>query len=140
MYVMGVYVLVMSVMWVLVTEVVFVSDFMSFTGQSYADYLSTAPAYAEIYIITKKLVGLILSVVGVLIIGVTRSGYSKGEKWSWYVLFLAGALLWGSLIGYRVYIGYVAPSIITFVIPSILWIIGIALPAKDILGTKSTRK
>ena len=99
MYVMGLYVLVMSVMWVLVTEVVFVSDFMSFTGQSYGNYLSTSPKYAEIYIITKKLVGLILSVVSVLIIGVTRSGYIKGERWSWYMLFLAGALLWGPSSG-----------------------------------------
>jgi hypothetical protein len=113
---------------------------MSYTGQSYADYLSTAPAFAEIYIITKKLVGLILSVVGVLVIGVTRSGYSKGEKWSWYVLFIAGALLWGSLIGYRVYIGYVAPSIVSFVIPFVMWIIGISIPAKEILSSKSTRQ
>ncbi len=140
MFVMGVYILVMSVMWFLMTEVVFVSDFMGYTGQSYADYLSTATAYAEIYIITKKLVGLVLAVVGVLIIGVTRSGYSRGERWSWYLLFVAGAMLWGTLIGYRVYIGYVAPSIISFVIPAVLWIIGIALPARDMLGSKSTRQ
>jgi len=48
---------------------------------------------------------------------------------------VAGALLWGTLIGYRVLIGYLAPSIVTFVVGAALWIISITLPAKEILGS-----
>lgn len=139
MFTMGVYTLVMGVLWVMVTEVVFVSDFMGYTGQSYQDYLAAAPIYAEIYIITKKLVGAMISIVGVLILLVTKNGYSEGEKWSWYTLLIAGALLWCTLIGYRVYIGYVAPSIITFLLGALLWAVGIALPAKEILLSQRAR-
>jgi len=131
---MGVYALVMSLLWVLVTEIVFVSDFAGFTGQSYAEYLAAAPAFAEMYIITKKLVGAMIAVSSILMILVTHYSYRKGERWSWYALLVAGALLWGTLIGYRVFIGYVAPSIVTFVVGAALWIIGITLPARDILS------
>jgi hypothetical protein len=134
---MGVYALVMSILWVFTTEVVFVSDFAGYTGQSYAEYLAAAPKYAEMYIITKKLVGAMITVSSALMILVTHYSYRKGERWSWYALLVAGALLWGTLIGYRVFIGYLAPSIITFVVGAALWILGLTLPAKEILGSES---
>jgi hypothetical protein len=136
MYAMGIYTLVMSLFWIFLTEVVFVSDFLAFTGQSYADYLASNPDFAEIYIITKKLWGITMLLVSLLIIFITRKSYSKGEKWSWYALLIAGIILWGSLIGYRFWIGYVAPSIVTFVIGTILFVIGITLPAKQIFAEK----
>jgi hypothetical protein len=136
MYAMGIYTLIMSLFWIFLTEVVFVSDFLAFTGQSYADYLASNPDFAEIYIITKKLWGITMLLVSLLIIFITRKSYSKGEKWSWYALLIAGIMLWGSLIGYRFWIGYVAPSIVTFVIGTILFVIGITLPAKQIFAEK----
>lgn len=137
MFAVGIYTLVMSIFWIFLTEVVFVSDFLSVTGQSYADYLASTPDYAELYMLTKKLWGFAMLIVSVLIIFITKKSYSKGEKWSWYALLVAGVLLWGSLIGYRVLIGYVAPSIITFIIGTILFVIGIAIPSKEILSNKS---
>ena len=136
MFGMGVYVIVMSLFWIFLTEIIFVSDFLGFTGQSYAEFLISSPLEAEIYIITKKLIGVILLLIGILIVIITRKSYSKGESWSWYALLITGVMLWGSLIGYRVMIGYVAPSIITFIIGAALFVIGITLPAKEILGKK----
>jgi ABC-type multidrug transport system permease subunit len=92
------------------------------------------PKPAELYMITKKLWGLTMLLTSFLIIFITRKSYSKGEKWSWYALLIAGTMLWGSLIGYRIVIGYLAPSIVTFIIGAALFVIGIALPAKEILG------
>jgi len=137
MYVMGIYTVIMSLFWVFLTEIIFVSDFLAFTGQSYADYLAVSPETAELYMITKKLWGFTMLLIGFLIIFITRKSYSKGEKWSWYALLIAGIMLWGSLIGYRFWIGYLAPSIVTFVIGTALFVIGIALPAKEILSKHS---
>jgi len=135
-----VYALVISVLWIFVTEVVFVSDFAGYKGQSYAEYLAVAPAYAEMYIITKKLVGAMIAVSSILMILVNHYSYRKGERWSWYALLVAGALLWGTLIGYRFLIGYLVPSIVTFVVGAALWIVGITLPARDILSLESEDK
>jgi ABC-type polysaccharide/polyol phosphate export permease len=134
MYAMGIYALVMSLFWIFLTEMIFVSDFLGYTGQSYSDFLASNPKPAEIYIVTKKLWGITMFLASLLIILITRKSYSKGEKWSWYALLIAGIMLWGSLIGYRIVIGYLAPSIVTFIIGAALFVIGIALPAKEILG------
>jgi hypothetical protein len=131
---MGIYTVVMSLFWIFLTEVIFVSDFLAFTGQSYADYLASSPKTAELYMITKKLWGVTMLLIGLLIIFITQKSYSKAEKWSWYALLIAGTTLWGSLIGYRFVIGYIAPSIVTFIIGTALFVIGIALPAKEILS------
>jgi len=136
MYVMGIYTLVMSLFWIFLTEVIFVSDFLAFTGQSYADFLASSPEPAELYIITKKLWGVTMLLISLLIIFITKKSYSKAEKWSWYALLITGIMLWGSLMGYRFVIGYIAPSIVTFVIGTALFVIGIALPAKEILSKR----
>ena len=138
MLAMGMYALIMSLFWIFLTEVIFVSDFLGYTGQSYSDFLASSPKPAEIYMITKKLLGITLSLISLLIILITQKSYSRAEKWSWYALLIAGFILWGSLIGYRIVIGYLAPSIVTFIIGAALFIIGILLPAKEILDKKST--
>ena len=133
MVIMGWYTLVMSILWVFATDIVFVSDFLGYTGTSFAEYTLEAPRFANIYIITKKLVGLTILVSGILSLFITHNGYTRGEKWSWYALLVIAIMLWGSLLGYRVYIGYVAPSMITFIIGLVLNIIGLVLPMKEFL-------
>ena len=72
MYAMGIYTLVMSLFWIFLTEIVFVSDFLAFTDQSYADYLASYPNFAEIYMITKKLWGITMLLVSLLVIFITK--------------------------------------------------------------------
>jgi hypothetical protein len=140
MMTMGIYTLVISIFWIFLTEVMFVSDFLAVTGQSLSDALSSGSKSAELWLITKRLVGIELLLISLLMIFITQKSYSKGEKWSWYALLMAGTLTWGSLIGYKVSIGYFqpTPSSMTFIIGAILFTIGIVLPAKTILGTKSS--
>ncbi|UCE96708.1 MAG: hypothetical protein JSV51_03710, partial [Candidatus Bathyarchaeota archaeon] len=93
-----------------------------------------SPEPAELYMITKKLLGITILLISLLIILITQKSYSKGEKWSWYTLLIAGITLWGSLIGYRIVIGYLAPSIATFIIGATLFAVGISLPVKEIFS------
>lgn len=136
MIAMGVYTLVISILWTLFTEIGFVSDFLAFTGMSYEDYLAANPIFAEMYIITKRMIGISMFIAALLILFVTQKSYSKGEKWSWVALLISGSSLWGMLIGYRFYIGYVAPSMITFILGAALFVLGILIPANEFLGKK----
>jgi len=72
---------------------------------------------------------------------ICQKSYRKGEKWSWYALLIAGTVTWGSLIGYKVVTGYFEATLssLTFIVGLILFVIGITLPAKAILGDKSER-
>ena len=139
MHIMAVYALVVGLLWIFITEIVFVSDFAFYTGQTYADYLLTDPQYAKIYIIAKKLIGIQIVSTSILMMYVAQRCYKKGQKWSWYALLFAGIITWGSLLGYKVVIGYfkLSSSSLTFIVGAVLLAIGLALPAKAILGQKS---
>ena len=131
MFGMGVFALIMSILWIFVTEIMFVSDFLHYTGGPFEDYLSASPIYAEIYMITKKLVGFMILAAAVPILFITHISYQKGERWSWFALFITGGLLWGTLLGYRIFIGYIGGSSITFVAGLALWLLALLIPFKD---------
>ena len=138
---MGVYTLVISLLWIFLTEAGFTSDFAAFTGQTYREYLASNPHHAEIYLITKRLIGVEMLPTSVLTILITQKSYRRGEKWSWYALLIAGIAVWGSLIGYRIAIGYFgfdtplrASSSMTPIVGLSLLIVGLGLPAKTIFG------
>jgi len=140
MMAMAVFALVISILWVTITEVMFVSDFLAYTGQGLSDALAAGSKSAELWLLTKRLWGVELMAISLLMMFITARSYSKGEKWSWYALLVAGCILWGSLIGYKLVIGYFQPTMssMTFIVGAILFAIGIVLPAKAILGRKST--
>ena len=140
MMAMAVFALVISILWVFITEVMFVSDFLAYTGQSLSDALTAGSEAAELWLLTKRLWGVELIAISLMVIFITAKSYSKGEKWSWYALLVIGCILWGSLIGYKVAISYFQPTMssMTFIVGAILYAIGIAVPAKAILSKKST--
>ena len=141
---MGVYTLVISLLWIFLTEAGFTSDFAAYTGQTYSEYLASSPRHAEMYLITKRLIGVELFPISVFIIFITQKSYGRGEEWSWYALLIAGVVVWGSLIGYRIAIGYFgfdtplrASSSMTPIVGLVLLIVGLGLPAKTVLGKTS---
>ena len=138
MMIMAVFAFVLSLLWIFITEIMFVSDFAAYTGQAYSDYLISNPSYAEIYIITKKLLGIALLSTSILMIFITQNGYRHGKKWAWFALILAGGITWGSLIGYKIVIGYfrLGISSMTFIVGGTLLVIGLVIPVKSILGQK----
>jgi len=135
MLVMGIFALITAVLWIFMTEVAFVSDVAAYTGQSYSDFLTSNPKHAELFLFQKRLIGIEKLATALLIIFITQKSYSRGEKWSWYALLITGIITWGSLIGYRLAIGYVeSTGVATPIIGLTLLVIGLALPAKAILG------
>ena len=140
MMAMAIFALVISILWVTITEVMFVSDYLAYTGQDLSDALAAGSKSAELWLTTKRLWGVELLAISLLMIFITSKSYSKGEKWSWYALLTTGCILWGSLIGYKVAIGYFQPTMssMTFIVGAVLFAIGIAVPARAILGDKST--
>jgi hypothetical protein len=119
-----------------VTDVMFVSIFAGYTGQSLAEAIAGGSKAAELWLITQRMIGMIILPTSILIVFITRNSYRKGEKWSWFALLIAGALVWGGLIGYKIATGYFNPNLssTTFIIGAILFAVGISVPAKAILG------
>lgn len=132
------YALVLSLAWIFVTDMMFVSIFAGYTGQTLADAITGGSKAAELWLITQRMIGAMLLPVSILMVFISLNSYKKGEKWSWFALLFAGILVWGSLIGYKIMTGYFdpTPSSMTFIIGGILFVVGISVPAKAILGRK----
>ncbi|MFX1314786.1 MAG: hypothetical protein ACFE9T_02910 [Promethearchaeota archaeon] len=133
---LGWYTIVIAILWIFATEIMFVSDFEAYTGVTYSEYVKLYPEVSELYIITKKMIGIFLLMDGLLILLINQYGYSKGEKWSWYALLIAGSIPWGTFIGYKLFIWYIGISMITFILGAALFLTGLILPAKEILSKK----
>jgi hypothetical protein len=134
---LGIYTTIVAILWIFVTEIMFVSDFAWYTGQTFPEYLESDPEFAKIYIITKKLIGVMLLVIGLLILLINQFAYRKGEKWSWFAILVAGSIAWGTFIVYKIVIGYIGVSMITFALGAALVLVGIIFPAKEILHKKT---
>ncbi|MHA2399092.1 MAG: hypothetical protein ACXADU_09405 [Promethearchaeota archaeon] len=131
---LGMYTLVISLLWIFLTEIMFVSDFAHYTGLTYQQYLVSDPLFAQMYIITKKLIGFMLLGIGCLILIITKTSYSKSEKWSWFALLISGGITWGTFIIYKIVIGYIGASMATFAVGFALLVIGLLLPVKEFFG------
>lgn len=132
------YALVLALAWVFVTRIMFVSIYAGYTGQTLADAIASGSKSAGLWLITQRTIGFPLLAASVLMLFVARNSYKKGEKWSWFALLIAGIVTWGGLIGYKITSGYFdpTPSSLTFVIGAILFLVGIAAPAKTILSRR----
>jgi hypothetical protein len=42
--------------------------------------------------------------------------------------------MWGTLLGYRIFIGYIGGSSITFVAGLILWLLALLIPVREFFG------
>ena len=54
MMAMAIFALVVSVLWISITEVMFVSDYLAYTGQGLSDALAAGSKSAELWLTTKR--------------------------------------------------------------------------------------
>ena len=86
----------------------------------------------EFMTFTTQMLGLIATFASLLFLAITLIPYRKGEKWAWYtILIIGGIYMIGAIT--LTYIGMTAHVPITAVMV-ILWVVGIILPAKEILS------
>jgi hypothetical protein len=86
----------------------------------------------EFMMFTTQMLGLIAMFASLLFLAITLIPYRKGEKWAWYTMLVVGGFyMVGGII--LTYIGMTGHVLMTLVMV-ILWIVGLILPAKEILS------
>ena len=139
MLVQGIYLAVIGLLLIFLTKTLVVPDFTSFTAQSWSDFLTSNPKPAELFIMTGRFLGAMALVVGLFVVLMAWKSYRKAEKWSWYTFLITGIIGWGSSLTYYLAIGCLMGLVMVYV-GIVLFVIGIALPAKAILGKKAAGK
>lgn len=74
--------------------------------------------------------GINLATTGAAIVGITLGSYRKAEKWSWWCLLVVGLV---PFLDWTFYIHGPNPVLL---VGWVLFIVGLAIPAKAILGKK----
>ena len=89
----------------------------------------------EFMTFTTQMLGLVGLFASLLFFVITLIPYRKGEKWAWYAMLVIGGIyMFGVLI--FTYIGMTSHAPVSIVMV-LLWIVGVALPAKEILSKPS---
>jgi len=135
----GIYIAVIGLLLIFLTKTMFIPDFTLFTAQSWSDFLTSNPKPAELSIMVVKLLGAMTLVAGLFVVLMAWKSYRKAEKWSWYTLLVTGIIGWGSSLTYYIAVGCLVGLVVVY-IGIVLFVIGIALPAKAILGKRAAGK
>ena len=86
----------------------------------------------EFMTFTTQMLGLVAMFASLLFLIITLIPYRKEEKWAWYtMLCIGGFYMVGAFI--LTYIGMTSHAPVS-VVMVLLWIVGLALPAKEILS------
>ena len=99
-------------------------------NQNLLDSIKLKSHFEGLYMLSTALIFCVVSLIP----------YRKGEKWAWYTLLVIGGLtVFGQIT--LIYIGVagvISPSYLLplAIILSILWIVGLALPAKEVLSKR----
>jgi hypothetical protein len=89
----------------------------------------------EFMTFTTQMLGLAMLFACLLLCVIVLVPYRKGAKWSWYAMVVIGGIyILGALT--LTYIGMTSHAPVSIVM-ALLWIVGVALPAKEILGKPS---
>jgi len=139
MLALGIYIAVIGLLLIFLTKTMFIPDFTSFTAQSWSDFIASSPKPVELFIMVVRVLGAMTLVAGLFVALMAWKSYRKAEKWSWYTLLVTGIIGWGSSLTYYIAVGNLMGLVMVYV-GIVLFVIGIALPAKAILCKKAAGK
>jgi len=93
-----------------------------------------SPELLDFMLFVTQTYGLFVLFGSLLFCIVALISYRKGEKWAWYAILVTGAIVTGAMI---IMITHMSAHATVSIIMIILWIAGLALPAKEILSKPS---
>jgi hypothetical protein len=139
MLIMGIYMVFLGLFGVTGTEDWLSNDFTLSTGENWSNFVAANSKAADFLITMGRSMQGFFVAIGILAIFVVWNSYRKAEKWSWYALLVAGAIAWGSGLAGQAATG-TWYGLVIMVIGIVLLIIGLAVPAKAILGGERGKK
>jgi len=136
--IMLIYAAVYSLTVIISPDIFAVRVFPGYTEQSWSDFVSSSPKLAYHHRATSRLAGGFALSTVVAGFFVLLTAFRKGEKWAWYCLLFVSLVAWVSALIFGIF--GKDPIIITMdLVGIVLFVIGIVIPAKDVLGKKKIK-
>jgi hypothetical protein len=108
-------------------EGIFETDAQSVTHMPWSELKASSPQAADFVIFTYGQMGLLKISWSFFVLVITLTGYRKGEKWAWYIMWSVPALLVSDALFTSIYIGDVS-QILSFIPITAITLLGLLLP------------
>jgi hypothetical protein len=103
--------LVVGLVAVFQPEGIFEGDAQSVTNMPWSELKASSPVAADFVIFVYGQMGLLKISWSFFVIAITLTGYRRGEKWAWYIMWSVPALLVSDALFSVIYIGDVSQTL-----------------------------
>jgi hypothetical protein len=108
-------------------EGVFETYVQSVTNMSWSELKALSPATADFVIFIYGQLGLLKLSWSFFVLAITLTGYRKGEKWAWFIIWSVPVLLVSNALFSAIFIGDVSQTL-QFIPVTTITLLGLILP------------
>ena len=108
-------------------EGVFETDAQSVTNMPWSELKASSPMAADFVIFVYGQMGLLKISWSFFVLAITLTGYRKGEKWAWYIMWFVPVLLLTDALFSVIFIGDVSQTL-QFIPITTITLLGLLLP------------
>jgi hypothetical protein len=116
-------------------EGIFEGDAQSVTNMPWSELKASSPRATDFVIFVYGQMGLLKISWSFFVLAITLTGYRKGEKWAWYIMWFVPVLLVSDAVFSVVFIGDVSQTL-QFIPITIITLIGLLLPYRRFFPSK----
>jgi len=112
---------------VFLPEGVFETDVQSVTNMPWSELKASSPVVADFVIFIYGQLGLLKLSWSFFVLAITLTGYRKGEKWAWYIMWSVPILLVSNALFSAIFTGDVSQTL-QFIPITTITLLGLLLP------------
>ena len=120
-------------------EGIFGTDAKSVTNMPWSELKASSPMAAKFVKFIYGQMGLLKISWSLFVLAITLTGYRRGEKWAWYIMWLVPFLLVSDAIFSAIYIGDVSQTL-QFIPITTITLLGLLLPYRKFFPSKANLK
>ena len=109
------------------SEGIFEGDAQSVTNIPWSELKASSPVAANFVIFIYGQMGLLMISWSLFVIAITLTGYRKGEKWAWYIIWSVPAHLVSDALFNSIFIGDISQTL-PFIPMTTITLLGLLLP------------
>ena len=131
----GIYMVVLGLLILVMPRAVFVGQFESFTGTTWAEFAEANAEVGNFIGLVFRHLGCVAVLVGVFKIFIALYPYRKAETWSWWTALTIGVIAYSFILPYGIIVGDIGTLFIN-IVALVLFLVAIVLPARAMLSKK----
>jgi len=120
-------------------EGIFEADAQSVTNMPWSELKASSPKAADFVIFVYGQMGILKISWSFFVIAITLTGYRRGEKWAWYIMWSVPVMLVSDALFSAIFISDVSQTL-QFIPITTITLLGLLLPYRKFFPSKANLK